>query len=436
MAGFGATAFLTRLLSPNELGTYYLILAVALTASPVANLSLDEPAIRAVAGAKAAGKPEHAAAFARSSLWLALLASIGTAALILAIWYAAQRLGLGESMHSFTVALLMALWTAIYAVEHQLVAVLQGVENIAAASAFDKALGRVLSFGVLLVLWLLHAHATLTIVLLTFVGSECIALAGAAFEATRILNTLGPSKERIPAGELLRITWPFMVQVVTATASQQCPIFVLGAFTSPAQVAVYGVANRLAALLSTPGVAANVPLAPAIARLISQENRRELQTVLQFAALGPTLIAIVAIAWWSVGGHGLLVTLFGAPYGAGSAVLLTLSIGQGVGLYFGPSLLTLSMGGEQGFATKISLVSAVAQIVAMIPLIALWGAEGAAISVLLVTLLSKAWGWWEVRRRFGVWSQADFAVAGRQGWRVFAGVARAATRGARRGPDE
>jgi O-antigen/teichoic acid export membrane protein len=433
-AGFGATALLTRLLSPYDLGIYYLILAVALTASPVANLSLDEPAIRAIAGARGAGRPERAAAFARSSLRLAVLSSIGTGALILGIWYAARQLGFGEAMHSFMPAFLMALWTAVYAVEHQLVAILQGVEDIAAASAFDKALGRFLSFAVLLVLWLCHVHATLTDVLLAFIAAECIALAGAAFTAARILNALGPSREWIPTAELLRTTWTFMVQVVTSTAGQQCPIFILGALQSPAEVAVFGVATRLSALLNTPGVAANVPLAPAIARLVAQGKRQELQTVLQFAALGPTLIAIAAIAWWSVGGHGLLVALFGPPYGAGTAILLILSVSQGIGLYFGPSLLTLSMGGEQALATKISLVSALAQIVAMVPLIAFWGAEGAAMSVLLVTFVSKAWGWWAVHRCFGVWSQADFAVLGRHGRQIYAAAARAAGRGPPRGP--
>jgi O-antigen/teichoic acid export membrane protein len=434
VAGLGATALLTRLLSPYDLGAYYLIMAVALTASPVGNLSLDEPAIRTIAAAKGIGRPEHAAAFARSSLRLAALSSICTAALIVAIWYAARQFGHGGSLRSFTVALLMALWTAIFAVERQLVATLQGVEDIAAASAFDRTLGRVLSCGALLALWWSHAHATLTDILFAVIASECVSLAGAAVRAARILDALGPTKERIPIGELLRTAWPFMIQVVTSTASQQCPIFVLATFQSPAEVAVYGVATRLSALLSTPGVAVNVPLAPAVARLLSQRKRQELQTVLQFAALVPTLIAIAAVVWWSFGGHGLLVALFGAPYGAGTAVLLTLSVSQAVGLFFGPSLLILSMGGEQLLATKISLVNALGTIAVMVPLIGRWGAEGAAISILLGTFLSKAAGWWAVRRRLGVWSQANFTVAGRQ-WQVIAGVARAAVRGTRRGPD-
>ena len=392
VVGLGVTALLTRMLSPYDIGMYYLILAVALTASPVGNLSLDEPAIRAIAGARGAGNPERAVAFAKSSLKLAGVSSICVVVLILAVWYAARQLGLGGSLRSFTMVLLMALWTALYAMERQLVATLQGVESIAAASAFDRTLGRVLSFVVLLVLWLSHTHATLTEILFAFIASECVSVAGAAFRAVRSLDALGSSKERIPIGELLRTTWPFMIQVVTATASQQCPIFILAAFQSPAEVAVYGVATRLSALLNTPGVAVNMPLAPTVARLISQKRRQELQTVLQFAAFIPTLIALAAIAWWSLSGHGLLVALFGAPYGSGYAVLLILSVSQGVGLFFGPSLLTLSMGGEQSLATKISIVSALGQIAVMIPLIGRWGAEGAAASIFIVTLLSKGGG--------------------------------------------
>ena len=71
IAGFAATALLTRILSPHGVGTYYLILGVALAASPLANLSLDEPTIRAVAVGRGGENQGRAVAFVRSSIRLA-----------------------------------------------------------------------------------------------------------------------------------------------------------------------------------------------------------------------------------------------------------------------------------------------------------------------------------------------------------------------------
>ena len=56
---------------------------------------------------------------------------------------------------------------------------------------------------------------------------------------------------------------------------------------------------------------------------------------------------------------------------------------------------------------RISLMGTVGQIGAILLLVRYWGIDGVAAGVLISTVLAKAGGWYAVRRKFGVWSQAN-----------------------------
>jgi O-antigen/teichoic acid export membrane protein len=419
IAGFGATVLLARLLSPQDVGIYYLILGIALAASPLANLSLDELTIREVAVGRGTGKQGRAVAFVRSSLRLASLGSLATAVLIVVIWGAYRWFDSGGPARWVVLAILASAWTAIYAMERQFVATLQGMEDIAAAALYDLALGRILSCIVLLILWLLTEHPTLIGILAVYISCEAVSLTGAASSAHRSIKSLGPPGVAVPWKEILATSWPFTVQVVITAVTNQAGIFILGATRSVKEVAIYSIAARLPALLQTPGTIVNLPLAPAIARLHAQNSKSELQNVLQAAATVPTAIAVIATVWWAFDGQHLLTMIFGAAYRDGADALLILSLSQCANLYFGPSMLTLSMGGEQSLAMRIGLIGAVGQIGAILLLVRSWGVDGVAVGVLISTVLLKACGWGAVRFRFGIWSHANIRTMiayGRQVW--------------------
>lgn len=420
IAGFAATALLTRLLSPHDVGTYYLILGVALAASPLANLSLDEPVIRAVAVAKGTASSGRAVAFVSSSLKLAGLSSLTTAVLIVALWGVYRWFDPAGSAHWVMLSVLAGAWTAIFAMERQFVATLQGMENIASAAMYDLALGRVLACVVLFIVWLLAENPTITDVVGVYIFCEAVSLCGAAWSARRALMKLGPTDSVVSWKEILGSSWPYTVQVVTTAASNQAGIFILGATRSIEDVAIYSIAARLSTLLNTPGTIVNVPLAPMIARLHAQNNKWELQRILQAAAAIPTVIAIIATAWWAFDGRQLLALIFGAPYSVGADALLILSIGQCVNLYFGPSLLTLSMGGHQSLAMKLGLVGMLGQVGAILLLTWYWGVNGVALGMLIATAFTKVGGWYAVRLKFGVSSQANIRAISGLGRQMFA----------------
>ena len=86
LAGFIATVLLTRLLQPAEVGQYFLIQSTVLVIGPLASLSLEYPAVRAIAAARALQDMGGAAAAARSALRLAILSSMAVALLCVCAW--------------------------------------------------------------------------------------------------------------------------------------------------------------------------------------------------------------------------------------------------------------------------------------------------------------------------------------------------------------
>ena len=401
-AGFLVTVLLARLLPPTQIGIYYLAQSAVLMAVPLASLGLQQPAIAAIAAAKAAGDQQRAAAFARSSLRLALLASVAISGVGVLGWVSADRLGIVGYFTQQSVVLLIAAWIIVLAVEAQLVGVLQGLEKIGTAVAYDSALGKVLSLVALFALWLGPGATDVVSVLVVFVGCEFVSLIAAMANTWRAIVALGPPGPPIPLSELCTKTWPFLLQQLIGSVVLQSSVLILGLFRSPAEVAIYGMASRLAGLLGIPGTIINVPLAPSVARLHAQNRRQEIQSLMQSSTIVPTMIAAAITLGFAFYGDIILGRMFGSAYSGGRYILLILSAGQCVNLFLGPSLLGLAMTGHQRIVTWIGLVVGAVQVVVLFFAARPFGAIGTAFCTAIEPCLIKALGWVAVYRLLNI----------------------------------
>lgn len=425
-AGFIATALLTRLLPPDEVGVYYLVQSIVLMVGPLANLSLQEPTVRAIAGAIAVGDRPGAVAFARAALRASTISGLVVAALCLIGCVVVTQSGLVGNLNDPSVAVLMGAWIAILAIESQLVGTLQGLERISAAATYDSMLGKLLSMIVLATMWALTGQATVVKVLSGFVGCEGFSLVMAALSVHRALSGLGASGKFVGPRELWRTTWPFLAQLLATALTAQSGILILGLFRSPAEVAIYGTASRLSVLLSIPAAIVNVPVAPSVARLHAQGKRTELQKLLQSTAAGPTIIAICATLWWAFDGGFVLGKLFGPAYRDGELVLVILGLGQCVNLCFGSCMVALAMTGEQRVATRISIIAVILQTLLLLSLAYPFGPVGVAVASVVAATCTKVMGWWEVHRRLGIYTHAGIEKIGMTSRMFFCRVVMAA----------
>ena len=391
-AGFLIIALVTRILSQSQVGIYFLVQSVVLVIVPLGNLSLQQPMIAAIAAATSTGDNERATALARSSILLTLLASLVVSGTGVIGWVVAWFIGYSGDAAQWPVLLLMAAWIIVLALESQLVGILQGLNKIGMAVTYDGTLGKVLSMVALLAMYFGPGDNDLTQILSVLVGCEFLAVIAAMISTQNVIGILRMAAPSVPRAELITMAWPFLLQQLIASVISQSSVLVLALFVSPMEVAIYATASRLAGLLALPATILNVPLAPIVARLHVQNRHREIQSLLQSASIVPTVIAVAGISCMAIFGDTILASTFGGTYADGRNVLLILSAGHCVNLYFGPSLLGLAMTGHQRTVTQITVLAGVAQVAVMLVVVRQFGLIGIAISAVIEPCMIKGLG--------------------------------------------
>jgi O-antigen/teichoic acid export membrane protein len=400
--GFITTMLLTRILPVADVGLYFMVLSAVLILGPLANLGLQEPTVRAIASFVAAGEHARATAAAASALRVAIASACLFSIAALLVWTGLCKSGLFLSEENFLTGVFLAAWMAMVAVEMQIVGTFQGLEKIRLAVLFDGALAKLLAMAAIALLFVSRGHAQLHAILLICVASETANVLVAAFCLAPLLRSHRGRAGALSASELLRTGRPFLLHQLAALIASQGDAVVLGLFRPPAEVAQYGTAMRLSSLLSLPAAAANVPLAPSIARLQAQRKSAELEKMLQISATGSTAIAVFATLLFTVFGEFILDRFFGAAYGAGATTLAILCIGQCIDLGLGQCMLALAMSGEQAVAAKIVVVASVIKLTLALALAYMLGAIGVAIAAAAFAAGVKLAAWSAARRRLNI----------------------------------
>jgi O-antigen/teichoic acid export membrane protein len=410
--GFAVVALIARLMPPEQVGTYFLLLSIVLMVGPLANLSLPEPTVAAIAAARGANDRPRAAAVARSTLRLGGLGGASVAMIWLAIWAFFPKLrlfgGLGSSY-----AIWLALWIAVYALESLAVGILQGLERISLTTVFGGVLGRLLSLTTLGLLWLWYRHAALNLVLPIVIGSELLSVLLAVSYVSTELDDLGNPGPRLSNAELWSNSWPFLVDHLAGTMAAQSDVIILGLFRPTRQVALYGTSLRLSLFLGLAGAAVNVPIAPLIARLQAQGKRDELQNLLQAASAGVTVVGFCLAVVYIAAGASVLRILFGSFYQEGAPILAILSVGHCTNLALGPCLLALAMSNEQRILARIAVATSVIKTLLMVAAAGPFGAVGVAVASAIGNALLKIASWMVARSRLGINTRARFGLLGK-----------------------
>ncbi len=181
---------------------------------------------------------------------------------------------------------------------------------------------------------------------------------------------------------------------LAAALSSQVYIWLLGFFAGAKAVAVLGVASSLANVLSPLLQGASAFLLPKMVHSIADEERAGAVTAIVKRSVGP-LLFIFAL-WLFVGilfGDEMLTFLYSSKYAGYGSVLVVLIGYSLVSAITVPISAALDALKRSDVSFRSSLGSMAVGILAGVPLIALWGAFGAAVSALLANLINLILRW-------------------------------------------
>jgi len=175
--------------------------------------------------------------------------------------------------------------------------------------------------------------------------------------------------------------------------------FLVGMLSNAEQSAYYGVAARIAAIVSFIVLAFNGALAPKFAELYASKQLKKMytlyvkETFLRVLILTPLLLLVIYFA-------DLILTPFGEQYIAAKSVLIWLIVGKLVNTIIGPTGLLLMMTGRHKVQRNHLIFSCFTLIACASYTIPLLGAEGAAMAVCLAVVVNNIFGAYQLIKQF------------------------------------
>ena len=432
MLGIVTNGLLARLLSPQELGAYFLALSIVSLGAVLGSMGLPKTVVRLVAenmGLDRSGRTRRAI---RTVLGLGVLGTLGIS---LAYLLAGDLVGeLFQPQYSSLlvgVTGLMAGWIAIAVVQEITAETFRGFHDIRLATLLGglatggKSGGvimRVLLLGILALLWVRSAETSLATVLLVSIGSGSVSVLVSIWLLYAKVSSLGSSQgtqmeeeeEPVNAKEVLEDAIPFLAIALTSFMLLSADIWILGALGSGTDVAVYGAASKLVTFVAMPLLIVNLVLPPIVAEMYAQGRTGRLERTLRtFSTLAGVPSLLVLLVFMLLGGP-ILGLVYSKPiYYSGTAVLvlLILSAAKLIAVWSGSCGLVLQFTGHQTSMLRVSLLTSPLFFVVAILATQRYGSVGVACAAGLTTTLQNVIMVMLAKKKTGMWTHVMFSLS-------------------------
>lgn len=400
---------LSRVLNTAAFGAYLMAFNIAFFGGVVGTLGLNQSIIRFLAEQREKGKQTWARKTALLSLKLAMIGAAGTGILYIFLQLTLLRGVLGSEIMA-SAALWTGLWIMLTVLQNVMAETFRGHGDVRQATLFSGVLSNFLMLaGLGLLMWLGRSSLSLehALILVTVcMGISCFV---AGWRLLKLLQggfgnqTNEPAADHGPnARQLLAVSLPMMASNVALFMLTSSDIWILGVFYDESEVAIYGAAVRLMAVLNFFVVLMNTLMTSIISKYFGSGQFPSIQNAGRIIVGISTLPAIVIGMVFMLMGEQVLQLAFGSAYGSGYAILAVLSLGQLINLFAGPSGLLLTLTGHERAMLRITLITSVVTVIAAVAVVHAWGPFALAVVMVCGLLAQNGWMWVEVRRRLGI----------------------------------
>jgi O-antigen/teichoic acid export membrane protein len=419
--GIVTNGVLARLLTKQEFGVYFLAFSIISLGAVIGSLGLPKTVLRFVAENMTLGQPGRA----RRAIYTALgLGVLGALCISLAYLFIVGDLVSRYLFHSSALVAIIGLtagWMAISAMQEIMAETFRGFHDIRMATLFGglatggKSAGLIMRIMLLACLVLLLAtvgHTDLRTVMLASVGAGAASSLLAALFLHRRISSLGTQgiENPISAGDELRDAFPILIITLTSfILLSAADLWILAIFRSNAEVAVYGAASRLVALIAMPLLLTNLVLPPIIAEMYAQGRTAELEgTLRSFSTLSGVPSLLVLIVFMLLGGP-ILGVVYGSSYQSAAIVLVLLSAGKLAAVWAGSCGAVLQFTGHQRSMLRVNLLTSPLFIIGALLVVRDYGPVGIASMTAAITVLQNAALVLVAKRKTGMWTHISLS---------------------------
>jgi len=428
----GATAIsfitnllLARMLSLQEMGAYLLAFSIVSVGAVIGSLGLPKTMVQFVAENMAREQPGRARRAIYTTLGLGVLGTLGVGLAYLLIVGDLIGKYLFDSPLLVAVIGLTAGWMAISVMQEIMAETFRGLHDIRMATLLGgvatggKSGGMVMRVMLLacvvVLLWSTGGQTDLKSVMLASIGSGAASALLAVLLLQRRVASLDAqgAENPISAKDTLRDAFPTLIisltSLVLLTTSD---LWILGAFRPQDEVAIYGVAARLVALIGMPLLITNLVLPPIIAEMYARGNTAELERTLRSYSTMcgvPSLLLLITFMLLA----GKILGLYGSAYQSGTAVLvlLILSVGKLAAVWSGSCGAVLQFTGHQKSLLRVNLLISPLFVIGALLVVREYGPIGVASMSAAGLVLQNVVMVMVAKRKTGIWTHVSLSLS-------------------------
>lgn len=218
----------------------------------------------------------------------------------------------------------------------------------------------------------------------------------------RITAETTPSVVAPSIGNVLQVSLPMLTSAILLLVTNWLDILMVGHYMSAADVGVYRMAQRLAALVGIVLLALNSMNASKFSELYAMKRTDEMMALARFSARVSLMVSLGVFLVLALLPRFFL-GVFGPEFEVATGPLILLSAGQLLNSFFGSNGLLLDMTGHQKLFRNALIVGATVDLVLSLLLVPRMGLMGAALAAVLTMICWNTLAAVYVRRRFGGW---------------------------------
>lgn len=395
--GFATSVLLARVLGAGGYGHYVFALAWAGLLATAALLGLDRFLVRGIAVYRVHEKWELMRGLLERTNQIVLLTStaIGIGGCVVAVLFLPSSL-----RWPFCLAMVFVPVSGITLLRQ---GAMQAMNRIVSGQVPEYLIRPVVILSAVGTLALAgRASLTPAVAVGVNVGAMGVACAlGAVLLRRSLPPALASARPRYAVREWMASSLPMMLISGVWAANNYVGTLVVGTLDGPRAAGIYNVVEKGAGLILVFLTAANMPLAPAVARLYAQKDRHGLEHATERIARATLVVSTPIAAAFAIF-PGVYLGLFGSGFGAGATALTILALGQLFNAAAGPAGNVLMMTGHERTAVRgiaAGLLVNLTLAVALVPPLGITGGAAAAATSLVLwnTILIVL-----ARRRVGV----------------------------------
>lgn len=355
---FGINVVLARIVTPDELGAYFVITSVLSLFVVAINFGLPSLAVKLIAGFLASDVGHK---IKKTILNLSLITILNS--LLIGVFLYAY---LGDKLFSvffkFNVNEQLFVFLAFYITTQSLLIISsefhRGFHDIKSASIYNGLISPAIYFMVLLYILNNEIHIEMSFLFMTMSLANVIVLILAWYALLRKMTGLsGRHGDGVSIRHVIASAFPITLTNMATLLSNQGALWVVGYLYIASVAAIYGAVLKIILLLVLMHTIVASTTQSTIVELHKLNKTKTLQSTVQLIASFESVLGLMLMMIFLVFGEDILRFAFGEFYSAGYGLLVIMAISQMLGIVFGiPGMILMMTGYEKVLFYNVALM--------------------------------------------------------------------------------